>query len=212
MHAKLLHLCLTLGQWTVAHQALLSVGFSRQGWWSGLSCSPLRGSSWPRDQTQVSYIFCTFRQVLDHYHHQISNIHTISFCHISMSYVLLCLLVCVFDCAYMYLSVLNPLILWCDGKRVCALIKLNLSFTNFLWFFFLLYYPMNHCQVCENPKVYHDVYNSLFPGFYFYSFFNMYSFHFCLKILDFPMAIWLWTWLALYLQFIWKYYSDLMRR
>ena len=25
---------------TVAHQAPLSMGFSRQGWWSGLPCSP----------------------------------------------------------------------------------------------------------------------------------------------------------------------------
>ena len=114
-------------QWTVAHQAPLSVGFSRQGWWSGWSCSPPGGSSWPRDQTHVSYIFCSGRQVLYHYHHQISYIHTISFCHISMSYVLPCLLVCVFDCAYMFLSVFNPLILRCDGRRLCALIRLNLS-------------------------------------------------------------------------------------
>ena len=152
MHAKLLHLCLTLGQWTVAHQALLTVGFSRQGWWSGLSCSPLRGSSWPRDQTQVSYIFCTFRQVLDHYHHQISNIHTISFCHISMSYVLLCLLVCVFDCAYICLSVLNPLILWCDGRRVCALVKLNLSFTNFFVIFFPIILSNESLPGLWNPQ------------------------------------------------------------
>ena len=26
--------------WTVAHQALLSMGFSRQGYWSGLPCFP----------------------------------------------------------------------------------------------------------------------------------------------------------------------------
>ena len=26
--------------WTVAHQALLSMGFSGQGYWSGLPCSP----------------------------------------------------------------------------------------------------------------------------------------------------------------------------
>ena len=26
--------------WTVAHQALLSMGFSKQGYWSGLSCPP----------------------------------------------------------------------------------------------------------------------------------------------------------------------------
>ena len=26
--------------WTVAHEALLSMGFSRQGYWSGFSCPP----------------------------------------------------------------------------------------------------------------------------------------------------------------------------
>ena len=31
-------LCVTL--WTVAHQAALSVGFSRQEYWSGLPCPP----------------------------------------------------------------------------------------------------------------------------------------------------------------------------
>ena len=31
--------------WTIAHQAPLSMGFSRQGYWSGLSCPP-----GPRDQ------------------------------------------------------------------------------------------------------------------------------------------------------------------
>ena len=39
--------------WTVAHQALPSVGFSRQEYWSGLHLLPRR-SSWPRDRTQVS--------------------------------------------------------------------------------------------------------------------------------------------------------------
>ena len=33
--------CPTLGNlWTVAHQAPLSMGFSRQEYWSGLSCPP----------------------------------------------------------------------------------------------------------------------------------------------------------------------------
>ena len=32
-------LCVTL--WTVAHQAPLSMGFSRQEYWIGLSCPPL---------------------------------------------------------------------------------------------------------------------------------------------------------------------------
>ena len=34
MHAKSLRLCVT--PWTAAHQALLSTGFSRQEYWSGL--------------------------------------------------------------------------------------------------------------------------------------------------------------------------------
>ena len=45
--------------WTVAHQVLLSMEFSRQEYWSGLSIpSPEEGEgndSWPRDQTQVSH-------------------------------------------------------------------------------------------------------------------------------------------------------------
>ena len=37
--AQLCPLCATL--WTVAHQAPLSIGFSRQEYWNGLSCPPL---------------------------------------------------------------------------------------------------------------------------------------------------------------------------
>ena len=40
-HAKSLRLCPTPAiPWTVAHQATLSMGFSRQGYWSGLPCPP----------------------------------------------------------------------------------------------------------------------------------------------------------------------------
>ena len=38
--AKLLQLCLTGTPWTVALQEPLSMGFSRQGYWSGLSFPP----------------------------------------------------------------------------------------------------------------------------------------------------------------------------
>ena len=34
--AKSIQLCLFVTSWTVAHQAPLSMGFSRQGYWSGL--------------------------------------------------------------------------------------------------------------------------------------------------------------------------------
>ena len=52
MHAKLLsrvQLFVTL--WTVAHQAPLSMGFSRQEYWSGLPSS--RGSSRPREDANL---------------------------------------------------------------------------------------------------------------------------------------------------------------
>ena len=40
VHAKSLQLSLTLNPWTVANQALLSMEFYRQEYWSGLPCSP----------------------------------------------------------------------------------------------------------------------------------------------------------------------------
>ena len=43
--------------WTVAHQAPLAMGFSRQEYWSGWVAIPFcRRSSWPRDWIQVSRI------------------------------------------------------------------------------------------------------------------------------------------------------------
>ena len=41
--------------WTIAHQAPLSMEFSRQEYWSGVAMSSSRASSLPRDQTHVSY-------------------------------------------------------------------------------------------------------------------------------------------------------------
>ena len=40
--------------WTVARQAPLSLGFSRQEYWSGLPCPPPGGSSRPKNRTWVS--------------------------------------------------------------------------------------------------------------------------------------------------------------
>ena len=40
--------------WTITHQAPLSMGFSRQEYWSGLPVPSWGGSSWPRDRTCVS--------------------------------------------------------------------------------------------------------------------------------------------------------------
>ena len=50
----------------VAHQAPLSMGFLRQVYWRGLAISSSKGSSPPRDQTQVSCISCIDRQILCH--------------------------------------------------------------------------------------------------------------------------------------------------
>ena len=48
MCAKSLQSYLTLvTPWTVAHQAPLSMGFSRQEYWSGLPCPPLGYLSYP---------------------------------------------------------------------------------------------------------------------------------------------------------------------
>ena len=52
----------TLG--TVAHQAPLSIGISRQEYWSGLPCPAPVDHSPPRDPTQVSYVSCNGRWVL----------------------------------------------------------------------------------------------------------------------------------------------------
>ena len=44
--------------WTVAHQVLLSIGFSRHEYWNGLHAMPSsKGSSWPRNWTCVSLMF-----------------------------------------------------------------------------------------------------------------------------------------------------------
>ena len=55
-------LCAT--PWTVAHQAPLSMGFSRQEYWSGLPCPPPGGSFPPRDRTCISYVSSTGRRIL----------------------------------------------------------------------------------------------------------------------------------------------------
>ena len=47
-------LCPTL--WTADRQVPLATGFSRQEYWSVLPCPPSKGSSQPRDRTEVSHI------------------------------------------------------------------------------------------------------------------------------------------------------------
>ena len=56
------HVWLFVTPWTVAHEAPLSMEFSRQEYWSGLSSS--RGFSRSRDQTHISCVFWTGWQIL----------------------------------------------------------------------------------------------------------------------------------------------------
>ena len=50
----------SMTSWTVAHQARLSMEFSRQEYWSGVVISFSRGSSRPRDQTCISCLIGGF--------------------------------------------------------------------------------------------------------------------------------------------------------
>ena len=92
---SLSHVRFLVTRWTAAYQAPPSKGFSRQEYWSGLclilwdpmDCSPpassahrifqarilewvaisfSRGSSWPRDQTHITCLFCIDRRILYH--------------------------------------------------------------------------------------------------------------------------------------------------
>ena len=58
------HVRLFVTSWTVALKAPLSMGFSKQEYWSGLPCSPPGRSSQPRDWTHISCVSCIGRQVL----------------------------------------------------------------------------------------------------------------------------------------------------
>ena len=48
---------LLVALWTVAHQAPLSMGFSRHEYWSGCHAL-LQGFSQPRDRTSISWVSC----------------------------------------------------------------------------------------------------------------------------------------------------------
>ena len=66
-HFSHVRLCETL--WTVARQAPLSMGFSRQKYWSGLPCPPPGNLCDPGHWTLVSYVSCIGRQVLYRWSH-----------------------------------------------------------------------------------------------------------------------------------------------
>ena len=61
------HIQLFATLWTVACQAPLFMGFSKQKYWSGFAMTSPRGFSWPRDLTSFSYVSCIGRQVLYYY-------------------------------------------------------------------------------------------------------------------------------------------------
>ena len=65
-HFSCVQLFVTL--WIVAHQALLSMGFSRQDYWNALPCPPPRDLP-NRRIKRKSYVSCVGRQVLYHYCH-----------------------------------------------------------------------------------------------------------------------------------------------
>ena len=62
-HFSCVQLFVTL--WIVAHQALLSMGFSRQDYWNALPCPPPRDLPNPRIKRK-SYVSCIGRQGLYH--------------------------------------------------------------------------------------------------------------------------------------------------
>jgi len=53
--------------WTETHQAPLSVGFSRQEYWSGLPFPSPGDSSQPKDWTPIPCISCIGKQILYHW-------------------------------------------------------------------------------------------------------------------------------------------------
>ena len=58
--------CLFATPWTVAHQAPLSLGFSRQEILEQGAITYSMGSSWPGDQTDISCVSWSGRQILYH--------------------------------------------------------------------------------------------------------------------------------------------------
>ena len=84
--------------WTVVCQAPLSMGISRQEYWSGLPFPSPRGSSWPKDRTYVSCIagrfFTAEPYVYISYIYTDINIlvYSHSKSHLAMEYNLLCML------------------------------------------------------------------------------------------------------------------------
>ena len=60
------HVLLCATPWTIACQATLCMGFSRQEYWSGLLCSPPGDLPNPGVKPVSSYVSCIDRWVLYH--------------------------------------------------------------------------------------------------------------------------------------------------
>ena len=124
------HVQLFATPWTVACQPPLSMRFSRQEYWNGLPCPP---SSWPRDQTRLSYVSCIGRQVLYHW------------CHLGSLYITTYIYECVLGCWQSFPTLCDPMdcSLWgfsvhgdSAGKNTAAgchalLISMNRKSINF---------------------------------------------------------------------------------
>ena len=63
------HIWFFVTLWTVACQALLSMGILQAKILEWIAMPSSRGSSWPRDLTHGSYVSCIGRWVLYHQHH-----------------------------------------------------------------------------------------------------------------------------------------------
>ena len=63
------HVQLFATLWTVAHQAPLSMGFSRQEYWSGLPCPAPRDLPYPGFEPESLMSTCLGRRVLYHWRH-----------------------------------------------------------------------------------------------------------------------------------------------
>ena len=70
MHAYFSHVLLFATLWTVARQAPLSMGFSRQEYWNGLPCPLPRDLPNPGTKPMCLTSTCTGTQVVYHQHHQ----------------------------------------------------------------------------------------------------------------------------------------------
>ena len=102
--------------WTIAHQARLSRGFSRQEYWSGLPVPSSRGSSLPKDQTHVS--LCLLHWKASSLYTKLIPLILILTNKSSYLEVCVCVCVCVLWCSVISGS-LQPHGLW-PARLLCA--------------------------------------------------------------------------------------------